>query len=67
MREIESLEIPLIYSSLTEVTNNPENQNPDVNTTLNNFLAEFKGLFTQLLNQNNMVLSMLTTLINKTH
>lgn len=53
--------------SYAEVTKNPENQNPDVNTTLNNFLAEFKGLITQLLNQNSMILSMLTTLINKTH
>ena len=53
--------------SYAEVTKNTEYQNPDVNTTLNNFLAEFKGLFTQLLNQNSMILSMLTTLINKTH
>jgi hypothetical protein len=53
--------------SYAEIIKNPEYQNPDVNTTLNNFLAEFKGLFTQLLNQNSMILSMLTTLINKTH
>ena len=53
--------------SYAEVTRNPEYQNSDVNATLNNFLTEFKGLFTQLLNQNSMILSMLTTLINKTH
>jgi len=53
--------------SYAEVTRNPEYQNSGVNATLNNFLTEFKGLFTQLLNQNSMILSMLTTLINKTH
>ena len=53
--------------SYAEVTKNPECQNPDVDTTLNNFLAEFNRLFTQLLHQNSMILSMLTTLINKTH
>ena len=53
--------------SYAEVTKNPDYQNPDVDTTLTKFLAEFKGLFTQLLNQNSMILSMLTTLINKTH
>ena len=53
--------------SYAEVTKNPECQNPDVGTTLNNFLAEFKGLFMQLLHQNSMILSMLTALINKTH
>jgi hypothetical protein len=31
---------------------------------LNTFLAEFKVIFTQLLNQNNMILNLLSTLIN---
>ena len=31
---------------------------------IKNFLEEFKGLFTQLLQQNSMILNMLTTLIN---
>lgn len=53
--------------SFAEVTKIPEYQSPDVDTTPNNFLAELKGLFTQLLHQNSMILSMLTALINKTH
>jgi hypothetical protein len=32
---------------------------------LTNFLGEFKNMFTQLLNQNSMILTMLTTVINK--
>lgn len=32
---------------------------------LTDFLEDFKNLFTQLLNQNSMILSMLTTVINK--
>lgn len=41
-----------------ETPNNLENQ-------LNTFLTEFKNMFTQLLNQNSMILSMLTTVISK--
>lgn len=37
----------------------------DLDLKLTTFLEEFKALFTQLLNQNSMVLSMLTTVINK--
>jgi len=36
-------------------------------TTLKNLLEEFKELFTQLLQQNSMILNMLTMLINKPH
>jgi hypothetical protein len=32
---------------------------------LTTFLTEFKNLFSQLLNQNNMILSMLTTVVAK--
>jgi hypothetical protein len=50
-----------------EVTKNHEHQVEDTAIMLNKFLEEFKGLFTQLLQQNNMILNMLTTLINKPH
>jgi DNA anti-recombination protein RmuC len=33
--------------------------------TLNTFLEEFKAMFTQLVQQNNMILQMLSTVINK--
>jgi hypothetical protein len=33
--------------------------------TLNKFLEEFKTMFTQLVQQNNMILQMLSTVINK--
>ena len=53
--------------SYAEVTKNHEHQAEDAATTLKHFLEEFKGLFTQLLHQNSMILNILTTLINKTH
>jgi hypothetical protein len=33
--------------------------------TLNTFLEEFKAMFSQLVQQNNMILQMLSTVINK--
>ena len=53
--------------SYADLTKNHEHQFEDAATKLKNFLEEFKGLFTQLLHQNSMILNMLTTLINKTH
>jgi hypothetical protein len=49
-------------------TTNKNNQNHncmDATTQLTTFLNEFKNMFNQLLNQNSMILSMLTTVINK--
>ena len=49
---------------LREIVHHPHtNHSPPSKT----FLEEFKSLFAQLLNQNSMILSMLSTLINKTH
>lgn len=51
------------YSQATKQENSNVQQNGDI--TLNNFLDEFKNMFRQLLQQNNMILQMLTTVINK--
>jgi len=58
---------PQQQRSYADVTKNHKHQVEDAATTLKNFLEEFKGLFTQLLHQNSMILNMLTMLINKTH
>lgn len=42
-----------------------KNINEELTETMTNFLCEFKNMFTQLLNQNSMILTMLTTVINK--
>lgn len=44
--------------------NNTTNSNATTDQ-FSNFLNEFKNMFSQLLNQNSMILTMLTTLINK--
>jgi len=36
-------------------------------TTLKAFLEDFKGLFAQLIQQNSMILNILTTILNKPH
>jgi PAX-interacting protein 1 len=51
--------------SYTEVARNNTHQFEDTATTLTKCIEEFKGLFNQLLQQNSMILSMLTKLINK--
>lgn len=48
-----------------DVTRNNKNQVEDTAITLTKFLDEFKSLFNQLLQQNSMVLNMLTMLMNK--
>jgi hypothetical protein len=40
------------------------NLTDNIGIQMNNFLHEFKAMFTQLINQNSMILSMLTTVIN---
>lgn len=47
------------------VSGNKTNSSEDLATTMATFLQEFKNLFNQLLNQNGMILNMLTTVINK--
>jgi hemerythrin superfamily protein len=43
------------------------NQVEDTAIRLTKFLDEFKGLFNQLLQQNSMILNMLTMLINESN
>ena len=50
------------YSQVLNGNNN--NQTDNIGIQLNTFLNEFKTMFSQLINQNSMILSMLTTIIN---
>jgi hypothetical protein len=53
--------------SYTDVTSNRAQLAEEPTTTVKSFLDEFKGLFAQLVHQNSMILSMLSTLLNKYH
>ena len=44
--------------------NNNNSQTDNIGIQMNTFLNEFKTMFSQLINQNSMMLSMLTTIIN---
>jgi hypothetical protein len=55
------------HRSYAEVTGNRPLPSDEPLASLKAFLEEFKNLFAQLINQKNMILSMLSTLINKTH
>ena len=59
----------LTYAQITAgtpiVQTNTNNNNVDIADKLTNFLNEFKNMFSQLINQNSMILTMLTTVINK--
>lgn len=48
---------------------NPGNEHRDQNISsiMSNFLEEFKSMFQQLMQQNSMVLNMLSTLVNRIH
>jgi hypothetical protein len=64
--------IILIYHRLSyaNVVRGNANQEPLIeenSTMLSKFLEEFKAMFQQLVQQNSMVLNMLTTLISKIH
>jgi hypothetical protein len=50
------------YADIVRERNTCSSDN--IGEQLNMFLAEFKAMFTQLLNQNSMILNMLSTLIN---
>lgn len=54
-------------TSYADITRQNINQTEDMTTALTKFLEEFRGLFNQLLQQNSMVLNMLTMLIDKLH
>jgi hypothetical protein len=51
--------------SYADVTSNRAQLTEEPTTTLKTFLDEFKGLFAQLVQQNSMILSMFSTLLNK--
>jgi hypothetical protein len=51
--------------SYADVTISKTNRVEDTAITLTKFIHEFRGLFNQLLQQNSMILKMLTMLINK--
>ena len=44
--------------------NNINNQTDNIGVQMNTFLNKFKAMFTQLIKQNSMILTMLTTVIN---
>jgi hypothetical protein len=46
-------------------TTTPKGNNSDLRNMMGHFLNEFKSMFSQLLNQNSMIISMLTTMISK--
>jgi hypothetical protein len=48
-----------------DVTSNNNHNSTDITTQSTAFLSEFKNMFSQVLNQNNMILNMLTTVIKK--
>lgn len=49
----------------TPIVQTDTNNNVDIADKLTSFLNEFKNMFSQLINQNSMILTMLTTVINK--
>jgi hypothetical protein len=51
--------------SYIDITKSNTNQVEGIAITLTKFLDEFKGLFNQMLQQNSMILNMLTKSINK--
>ena len=55
----------LTYADVTKGTHNTDKGENNIQScTLSTFLAEFKAMFNQLLQQNSMVLNMLTMLLN---
>lgn len=53
------------YAQVTAGTPIVQTNNNDLADKLTSFLNEFKNMFSQLINQNGMILTMLTTVINK--
>ena len=54
---------PRVNRSYADVTRGQNDNSQDI--TLSKFLEEFKQMFNQLIQQNSLVLNMLTTLISK--
>jgi len=59
--------LPNQQRSYVDVVGNRVQQDENSASTLKTFLEDFKRLFAQLLQQNSLILNMLTTLINKPH
>jgi hypothetical protein len=59
--------LPNQQRSYAKVVGNRVQQDEDSASTLKTFLEDFKRLFAQLLQQNSLILNMLTTLLNKPH
>lgn len=54
------------YAQITHARpENPNTNSTNIEDTMTRFLTEFKEMFNQLLNQNSMILNMLTMVINK--
>lgn len=53
------------YESYAQAAANNQNNNEDTASILTKFLEEFKNLFNQLMQQNSMVLNMISMLVNK--
>ena len=53
------------HRSYSQVVGNNFSLHPSNDLTLNTFLEDFKAMFAQLVQQNNMILQMLSTVINK--
>lgn len=53
------------HKTYANALKNGSEQQTDINQIMNKFLEEFKNMFQQLIQQNSMVLNMLTTLISK--
>lgn len=62
MQPSSNLQQPRSYA---DVTRSGTNQVEDTAIIMTKLIDEFKGLFNQLLQQNSMILNMLTMLINK--
>lgn len=56
------------YADVTRgITHNSQQEEDTTPITLNRFLEEFKNMFNQLIQQNTMILNMLSTLLTKSH
>lgn len=53
------------YRTYSQIVSGQQSNNQNEDITLHKFLEEFKIMFNQLVQQNNMVLQMLSTVINK--
>jgi hypothetical protein len=59
--------LPQQQRSYGEIVRNDTQQTEEPLTAIKVFLEDFKGLFAQLLHQNNLILNMLSTILNNKH